>query len=66
MTVTQTIKLSDEERLAIQEVLGLCDEIAHISHTSMTDVFSYLSEISDVIGNYQYLTPETLQISEIG
>lgn len=30
--ITQTIELEDKERLAIQKVLGICDEISDIAH----------------------------------
>ena len=66
MTVTQTIQLDDNERLAIQKVLGLCDEISEIAHCSMVDVFRYLVEVSDIVDEYKYSTKDTLNIAEIG
>ena len=47
MKVTQTIQLNDDERLAIQKVLGLCDEISDIAHSSMANVFDYLIDTAE-------------------
>ena len=66
MKVTQTIQLSDDERLAIQKVLGLCDEISDIAHCSMRDVFDYLTAEADIIEDYKYSIGDTLYIAEIG
>ena len=66
MEITQTIKLEDKERLAIQKVLSLCDEISDIAHCSMADVFNYLCENADIIGDYEYSIVDILQIAEIG
>lgn len=65
MTVTQTIQLEDKERLAIQKVLGLCDEISDIAHCSMVDVFRHLVGVSDIVDDYKYSTKDTLHIAEI-
>ena len=66
MKVTQTIQLNDDERLAIQKVLGLCDEISGIAHCSMVDVFRYLVEgVSDNVDDYKYITEDTLYIADI-
>ena len=66
MKVTQTIELEDKERLAIQKVLGICDEISEIAHCSMVDVFNYLESIADCVGEYKYSIGSTLHIAEIG
>ena len=66
MKVTQTIQLSDDERLAIQKVLGLCDEISDIVHCSMLDVFDYLRANAKVVEDYKYSIGDTLYIAEIG
>lgn len=66
MKVTQTIELEDKERLAIQKVLGICDEISDIAHCSMVDVFEYLSDVAGVTGEYSYSLGSTLNIAEIG
>lgn len=66
MKVTQTIELNDKERLAIQEVLGICDEISDIAHCSMVGVFEYLSDIAGVIGEYKYSIGDTLNIAKMG
>ena len=66
MKVTQTIQLEDKERLAIQEVLGVCDEISEIAHCTMVDVFNYLESISDYIGEHKYSIGDILRIAEIG
>lgn len=66
MKVTQTIQLDDKERLAIQKVLELCDEISNIAHCSMVDVFAYLEGVSDIVGELKYSIGDTLYIAEIG
>lgn len=65
MKVTQTIKLQDDERLAIQKVLGLCDEISEIAHCTMTNVFDYLVGEAEIIDEYKYSIKDTLYIAEI-
>ena len=65
MKVTQTIELEDNERLAIQKVLGICDEISDIAHCSMVDVFDYLSEVAGVIGKNKYSIGSILDIHDI-
>ena len=66
MKVTQTIQLQDDERLAIEKVLGICDEIADIAHCSAKDVFDYLAEEAEIVADYTYCINNMLQISEIG
>lgn len=67
MEVTQTIKLTEEEREAIAKVIGLCDEISELkSNISIMDVFDYLMSNAEIIGTYKYTAPEILQIAEIG
>ena len=66
MKVTQTIQLSEAERLAIQKVLGLCDEISEIAHCTMVNVFQYFEDVSEIVGEYEYSIGDILQISEIG
>ena len=66
MKVTQTIQLEDNERLAIQKVLGLCDEISEIAHCSMREVFEYLTDMAEIVDEYKYSIDDTIQIAEIG
>lgn len=66
MKVTQTIQLEDSERLAIQKVLALCDEVSDIAHCSMADVFDYLEGESEIIGEYEYSIGGLLNIADIG
>jgi hypothetical protein len=66
MKVTQTIELEDNERLAIQKVLEICDEISDIAHCSMVGVFEYLTDVADVIGDYKYSIGDTLYIAKMG
>ena len=66
MTITQTIQLEDNERLAIQKALGICDEISDIAHCSMVDVFEYLADVASIVGNYKYSLGSTLNIADIG
>ena len=65
MKVTQTIQLEDEERLAIQKVLRICDKISDIAHCSMSNVFEYLTEMADIDGDCEYSMGDTLYIAEI-
>lgn len=65
MKVTQTIQLNDDERLAIQKVLGLLDEISNIAHSSMADVFDYLVDTAEIVGDFEYSIRDTLYIAEI-
>ena len=65
MKVTQTIELDDKERLAIQKVLGLCDEISEISGVTMGNAFDYLISISEIIDEYKYSIGDTLYIADI-
>ena len=66
MKVTQTIQLSDDERMAIQKALCLCDEISEIAHCSMRDVFDYLTAEAEYVDDYKYSIGDTLYIAEIG
>lgn len=66
MEVIQTIQLEDNERLAIQKVLALCDEISEIAHCSMANVFDYLIDVSEIVDEYKYSIGDMLQIAEIG
>ena len=66
MKVTQTIQLNDKERLAIQEVLELCDEISEIAHCSVMGVFEYLAGVTEIVDGYKYVTSDILYIEEIG
>ena len=65
MKVTQTIQLNDDERLAIQKVLGLCDEISDIAHCSMSNVLDYLIDTAEIVGDFEYSIRDTLYIAEI-
>ena len=66
MKVTQTIQLQEDECEAIEKVLALCDEISTIAHCSMRDVFDYLSAEAEIVGDYDYVMTNILQIAEIG
>ena len=65
MEITQTIKLEDKERLAIQKVLSLCDEISDIAHCSMSNVLDYLIDTAETVGDFEYSIRDTLYIAEI-
>ena len=65
MKVTQTIQLDDRERLAIQKVLGLCDEISDIARCPMDNVFRYFMDVSELGDEYEYSIGDTLNIAEI-
>ena len=67
MKVTQTIQLQEDEKLAIEKVLGLCDEISELAHCSMRDVFDYLAGEADIVDEYKYsMHNNVFQIAEIG
>ena len=46
MTTTQTIKLDDSERLALQKALFIIDNLAEIAEVSMESVFDYLFKVA--------------------
>lgn len=67
MKVTQTIQLQYDEKLAIEKVLGLCDEISDLANCSMRDVFDYFAGEAEIIDEYKYsMHNNVLQIAEIG
>ena len=66
MNITQTIQLQEDERLAIEKVLGLCDEISEIAHCTMANVFDYLVGEAEIVDEYTYCISNFLQIAEIG
>lgn len=66
MKVTQTIQLDDRERMAINKVLGLCDEISEIARCSMVDVFEHLVDHSNLAVKYEYSVDEILYIEDMG
>ena len=46
MITVQTIELNDKERLALQNALGIIDNIAVIAKVSMDSVFDYLCKVA--------------------
>lgn len=65
MKVTQTVELTDKERLTVQNFLHLTDQISDISGRSMSDVFTYLAEHSELIEDERYSFSGLIQIAEI-
>lgn len=65
MRTTQTIELSAEETRTVENFLGLVDEIAHITNATMIDVFGYLVEHADIVGDFAWEFNGTLQIPDI-
>lgn len=65
MKVTQTIELTDKERLTVQNFLHLTDQISDISGRSMDDVFNYLAEHSELTDDDGYSFSGLIQIAEI-
>ena len=51
--------------MAIQKVLGLCDEISDIAHCSMSNVLDYLIDTAETVGDFEYSIRDTLYIAEI-
>lgn len=66
MKVTKTIELSDEERKIVEKALGLIDEMSELANNTMKNVFEHLSEISEIVDDFKYSTPNTIYIDEIG
>lgn len=66
MKVTKTIELSDEERKIVEKALGLIDEMSESANNTMKNVFEHLSEISEIVDDFKYSTPNTIYIDEIG
>lgn len=66
MKVTQTIELTDDERLTVQNFMSIVDEIQrHVTNRSMCDVFSYLADECDIVGDNQYVFNGLVQLEEI-
>lgn len=65
METTQIIELSAEETRTVENFLGLVDKIAHITNATMTDVFNYLVEHADIVGEFEWEFNGTLQIPDI-
>lgn len=65
MKVTQTIELTDKERLTVQNFLHLTDQISDISGRSMDDVFNYLALHSELTDDDGYSFSGLIQIAEI-
>ena len=66
MKVTNTIQLQYDEKLAVEKVLGICDEIAYLTHCTPKDVFDYLLAEAEMVDINTYNISNFLQVSEIG
>lgn len=66
MKLTKTIQLSGEERQIIEKALGLIDKMSESANNTMTNVFNYLTRISEIVDDFKYLAPNTIYIDEIG
>ena len=65
MIITQIAELSDTERRAVEQCLGICDQLADVAHCGMQDVFNYFIEESDITGINEYQLKDTIQIGDI-
>ena len=54
MKTVQTIELSDDERTVLEKALHLIDRISDTTNVSMSDIFDYFVDNSDLtdVGRY--------------
>lgn len=48
MKAVQTIELSDQERIVVQQFLKLIDDISRVTGRSMDNVFEYFAEEAEI------------------
>jgi hypothetical protein len=65
MKTTQTIELSDDERLVLSKALRLIDQISDVVDGSMADVFDYFVDNSDLADDGYYSVKALHNIKEI-
>lgn len=65
MKVTQTIELSDSERITLEKALSLIDQIADVVDDSMESVFEYFVVNSDPTEGKGYKVKALHSIKEI-
>lgn len=65
MKTTQTIELSDDERLTLSRALKLIDQISDVVDDTMANVFDYFVDNSDITENGHYSVKALHNIKEI-
>ncbi len=65
MKVTQTIELSDSERITLEKALSLIDQIADVVDDSMESVFEYFVVNSDPAEDKGYYVKPVHDIAEM-
>ncbi len=65
MITKNTIELNDNERLALQDALGIIDNIATIANVSRSDVIDYFYKTVIIEDNYRYYIKAVHDINEI-
>ncbi|SDB15274.1 hypothetical protein [Eubacterium oxidoreducens] len=65
MKVTQTIELTDAERITVQKFLKLSDDISSMTRISMSDVFEYFVDNADIQDDDTYVISELHQINDM-
>lgn len=65
MKVTQTIELSDDERITLEKALSLIDKIADVVDDTMENVFEYFVVNSDPTEGKGYYVKPLHDITEI-
>lgn len=71
MEITQTIRLSDDERKTLSEALEIIDKISDTANCSMSEVFTYLVSCSTFNGvningvNNGFNVDEIVQIADL-
>ena len=65
MKITQTIELSDGERLTLSRTLKLIDQISDAVDVSMANVFDYFVDNSDITEDGHYSVKALHNIEEM-
>lgn len=65
MKTTQTIELSDDERLALSKALRLIDQISDVVDDTMANVFDYFVDNSDITEDGHYSVKALHNIEEM-
>jgi hypothetical protein len=65
MKATQTIELSDDERLVLSRALKLIDQISDVVDDTMESVFNYFVDKSDLTDDGHYSVKALHNIEEM-
>ena len=65
MKTVQTIELSDDERTALEKALHLIDRISDTTNVSMSDIFDYFVDNSDLTYAGRYIVKPLHNIEDM-